>query len=268
MAKPGQGPSKRPLVWRLKRRGLELAPRVHRRLFRSVKLVGVTGSCGRSTSTNLIATVLATCGPVQDGTVQAVANTTGVVARTVLKTPLGNGVCVIELSGAGPETFLRHCGWLRPDIAVFTAIEPFLKVVRTADASRKVVVFGGISDHTQKSSQLCRKIARDALETADIVAFVGRWAKSVAKLRETMDAPDRLVTFERLEPLNACLREVLRPGALPALKGSARVDHLERLILDRTGTITCWRHGCRKLLRCQICPQVGETHPAFPESRI
>jgi UDP-N-acetylmuramoyl-tripeptide--D-alanyl-D-alanine ligase len=52
------------------------------------------------------------------------------------------------------------------------------------------------------------------------------------------------------------------------LKGSARADHLQRLILTRTTGIDCWRSDCRRNQFCDSCELQhvpSETGPIIPE---
>jgi hypothetical protein len=54
------------------------------------------------------------------------------------------------------------------------------------------------------------------------------------------------------------LREELREGDVVFLKGSRRVDHLERIILACEGPMTCFRDDCRERLMCRSCPNMAQ----------
>jgi hypothetical protein len=49
------------------------------------------------------------------------------------------------------------------------------------------------------------------------------------------------------------LQDVLAPGDLILLKGSQKVDHMERYILARDGDIACWRLSCGHRVHCLEC---------------
>jgi UDP-N-acetylmuramyl pentapeptide synthase len=128
-------------------------------------------------------------------------------------------------------------------------------VMQKARARRKIIVLGSISDYTAKSSQLYRKVARQALDIAEHVVIVGRWSGSVSRLRTEVGS-DRLFTAETMAEVNEHLRATLRPDDLVLLKGSFRADHLERLMLDRTESVDCWRNDCGRGYRCQVCDRL------------
>lgn len=128
-------------------------------------------------------------------------------------------------------------------------------VMRQAQAARKIIVIGSLSDYTAKSSQLYRKVARQALEVAEHVVVVGRWSGSVSRLRNEVGS-DRLFTAETMAEVNVHLRAILRPDDLVLLKGSFRADHLERIMLDRTESVDCWRMDCGRGHRCQVCDRL------------
>ncbi len=127
-----------------------------------------------------------------------------------------------------------------------------LEFMRTARAERKILVFGTLSDYGDKAGRTYRALAQRALEVAEIVVFVGPRAASVERLRGTLGT-DRLLTFGRLAELNSHLKSLLQPGDLVLLKGSGWGDHLERILLDRTGSLACWRERCGRRGRCEFC---------------
>jgi UDP-N-acetylmuramyl pentapeptide synthase len=127
-----------------------------------------------------------------------------------------------------------------------------LEFMRTARAKRKILVFGTVSDFSAKAGRTYRALAQQALEVTDVVAFVGPWATSVERLRGSLGA-DRLLAFASLADLNAHLKSLLQPGDLVMLKGSGGADHLERIVLDRTTSVACWRERCGRRHRCDFC---------------
>lgn len=390
--------------------GTYVAARLHRRLMRNARLVGITGSCGKSTTADLVAAVLGEIGPVVNGIVVNTRNSVRRPPYTVLRLRPHHRYCVTELSGHAPGSLERAGRFLPPDIAIVThvaddhyksyrglestaaekgrliealpadglailnrddplvwamrkktqarviscgrspdsdveltalqaawpdrlrmrvrfgtdeidvqtqfigdyAVIPVLAalavgvlegltlqaaaaavetvppvagrlsahqtpdritflddtwkaplyslpvafdVMRKARANRKIIVVGSLSDYTAKSSQLYRKVARQALEIAEHVVIVGRWSGSVSRLRKEAGS-GRLFTAETMGEVNAHLRTILRPDDLVLLKGSFRADHLERLMLDRTESVDCWRMDCGRGHRCQVCDRL------------
>lgn len=127
-----------------------------------------------------------------------------------------------------------------------------LRFMQTARAQRRVVIIGTISDYPGDSSQKYRAVARQALEAAEKVIFVGHNAHYTLKAR-SHPADDRIMAFDTVYELSLFLRDYLRRGDLVLLKGSCRADHLQRLVLARTDDIACWRERCGRAMFCSDC---------------
>ena len=119
-------------------------------------------------------------------------------------------------------------------------------LVRNARATRKTIVFGTISDYPGERSRRYRRIAREALEVADRVVFVGPSASHVSK------AQDRLFSFETVYQASAFLSESASAGELIYVKGSI-IDHLERIMLSEVDQVVCWLERCGISVSCQQC---------------
>lgn len=146
-------------------------------------------------------------------------------------------------------TFIRD-DWKAP----FWTIAPTFDFMRQARANRKVIVMGTISDYMGDSSKRYEEIARQALTVADCVLFVG--PRASACMRAKRHANDQLFAFPSLRNASTFLSGYLQPSDLVLLKGSTRTDHLERLILMRTGNIECWRTSCGRMYFCNECSLV------------
>jgi aminoacyl-tRNA hydrolase len=106
-----------------------------------------------------------------------------------------------------------------------------LDFVKRARAARKIVVLGTISDHLEDSEGRNRAIARQALEAADHVVFLGSNAMYV--LRDARRHPDgALVAVPTVEAARKHLQRLLRPGDLVLIKGS-RADRMASLVNTR-----------------------------------
>jgi UDP-N-acetylmuramoyl-tripeptide--D-alanyl-D-alanine ligase len=103
--------------------------------------------------------------------------------------------------------------------------------LKAASAPRKTVIFGTLSDYPGSASQPYRRIAREALEVVDRVVFVGSTSRYVSKLRQG-ELADRVFAFRTAFEASAYFKEHVLPDELIMLKGSLRVDHLERIMLS------------------------------------
>ena len=135
--------------------------------------------------------------------------------------------------------------------APLSTIAPAFDFMRNAKASRKIIVMGTISDYRGDSAKRYQEIAQSALEIADCVVFVGDRAS--AALRAKRSASDELHAFASIRDASAYLSSYLKSGDLVLLKGSAKADHLQRLLLTRTSGVQCWRTDCRLNQFCDTC---------------
>ncbi|MFO1184116.1 MAG: Mur ligase family protein [Bauldia sp.] len=109
-----------------------------------------------------------------------------------------------------------------------------LAIARDARASRKTLVFGSLSDFSGKSGRFYRRVARQALEVADRVAFVGPHAPHVRGLVGTAGAGRLTILFQAAE-LAVYLETNTGPGDLVIVKAS-RVDGLTTVLGGDRGT--------------------------------
>lgn len=127
----------------------------------------------------------------------------------------------------------------------------FLKVAK--NNGKKVAIIGTLSDFSAKSGALYKRVCRDARKNADLVVFVGAHAHRGLRGRKD-DADMSVQGFRTIHETAVYLRNTLLPGDLVLLKGSAKVDHLVRLVIDRHKRIQCWRDDCRLNQFCNACP--------------
>jgi UDP-N-acetylmuramoyl-tripeptide--D-alanyl-D-alanine ligase len=137
-----------------------------------------------------------------------------------------------------------------------------IRLLRAARAPRKTMVIGTISDYPGARSPRYRNVAREALEVADRVVFVGPNADHVSKLRQG-ELCDRLFAFQTSYQASAFLTETSIARELIYVKASIS-DHLERLMLANCEQVVCWRERCNKTNHCSKCKNYHKPHlPPF-----
>lgn len=149
---------------------------------------------------------------------------------------------------------------LRPDVALLLdsykaphwSLTATLEVLRSARASRRILIVGSLSDYPGSSSSKYRRLAADALDVADLVWFVGPNAR---RLTDVAAEEPRVRVAADVRTLCAELPAELRDGDLVLVKGT-QGDHLERVLLHATGEIACWKTGCGVTFSsCRSCVQ-------------
>lgn len=141
------------------------------------------------------------------------------------------------------------------------SLEAPLRFLRDARAQRKVAVIGTISDSPNDISRRYSKVARAALEIADLVLLVGSHTLSTERAnRIRSDGSLRL--FRSVREATAFLDEELRSGDLVLLKGTNKTDHLVRIVLARRQEVRCWESSCRRIAFCDECPRLHKAASA------
>jgi UDP-N-acetylmuramyl pentapeptide synthase len=156
----------------------------------------------------------------------------------------------------GGITFLRD-DWKAP----LWSVGASLAFLREARAARKIAVLGTFSDFAGSTEKYPR-VAREALDVADHVVFVGGNAHRALRARNHPRG-DRLRAFATAYEAHRYLGGLLEPGDLVLLKGSVEADHLGRLALARTRQVACWRSDCGRRQLCETCPLLRV--PSLPE---
>jgi aminoacyl-tRNA hydrolase len=136
--------------------------------------------------------------------------------------PVPSRMCPIE----SPDGVTFICDDVKAPV---WAIPAALDYMRRATAKRKIIILGTLSDYRGGSpNSTYAEVARQAVEVADYVFFVGRWASR--SLRAKRHAEDHaLQAFVTVDHLNGFLRGFLEPGDLVLIKGSKH-DRLSRIV--------------------------------------
>lgn len=143
-------------------------------------------------------------------------------------------------------------------------LEAMVAVMREARATRRVLVFGDVSDLRGRPKNRQKQVGRIAAEVADLALFVGEHAHHAQRsaIRAGLD-PARCLVAETPERAAILLKECLREGDLVFVKGRSS-SHLERVVFAQFGEIGCWRSVCRLRPLCELC---DELRPAFDLQR-
>ncbi len=187
---------------------------------------------------------------------------TGVGLGVPLRVAAAALAAVEPLPGRYQPVVADGVTFIRDEVkASLWSVAPALEFLRDARAPRKVAVIGTISDYSGRASQIYAAVARQALDVADEVIFVGPQALRAGGARSHPKGT-ALHAFLTARDAHRHLSATLVPGDLVLLKGSQRADHLLRLVLSRRGRIACWRTNCRRLKFCDDClllgvPQLG-----------
>lgn len=152
-----------------------------------------------------------------------------------------------------PVTLPDGLSFIRDDWkASVHTIPQAIEFLGQAKAPRKVAVIGTISDTMGNPGSTYVNTARQALDVADVVCFVGKRAFAAMRAKPA-ERPERLRAFGDAEAAEQFLKEYLQPQDLVLLKGSNPADHLYRLILSRTRRVECWRMDCHRATSCENC---------------
>jgi aminoacyl-tRNA hydrolase len=109
-----------------------------------------------------------------------------------------------------------------------------LNFVRDARARRKIVVIGNISDYVGNSDSKYAAVARQALDVADHVVFVG--PRATKSLRAKNHPRGEMIrAFYSAETAAEYVQALLEPGDLVLLKGTRR-DELGKLLNEPGAT--------------------------------
>jgi len=154
-----------------------------------------------------------------------------------------------------PMTLPNGVTVLRDDFnASFSTLEPGLRVMHTAEASRRIVILGDVLDSPLTVRPRMRELGRKVAASADVGVFIGTVSKVAAKAASEAGLKQAFAC-RNLREAAAFLQRELRPGDLVLVQGWT-AHHIERVVLAQTGTISCWIERCDKLILCEQCSEL------------
>jgi UDP-N-acetylmuramyl pentapeptide synthase len=206
---------------------------------------------------------------------------------------------VAALASVGP-TFRRMSPVAHPDGVTFIrddwkapldSLPEVLSFMRTASATRKIAVFGRISDIPGRSRHSYEQVAFEALAVVDAVIFVGERATDLWGEHEGMgesaraeicrrvarptlgstacvltdESLGKMFVFSSVCKADTFLQDFLASGDLVLLKGSGPSDHLERLLLTRERRVECWLPQCGRVYPCDMCDRAHQPDSDEPD---
>lgn len=158
---------------------------LHRRRLNHVTFIGITGSAGKTTTTDMTATILANFGPCQQ-TVQY--NMLTAIIGRVWHTHKVHRYCVAELAAYGPGTLDKTVRLFKPDIAVITLIgrdhySAYKSMEALAAEKEKVVM--GLSPHGTAVLNIDDPLVRSIGERCNRrIIWFGKSVGATLRLRE------------------------------------------------------------------------------------
>jgi UDP-N-acetylmuramoyl-tripeptide--D-alanyl-D-alanine ligase len=156
----------------------------------------------------------------------------------------------------------RGVTFIRDDLkAPQWSLEKAWQFMADAQAARKLIVLGTISDYPGSSSTRYRREAQQAMAAVERVVMIGPHASSAAAKLKAAGA-QKLLAFDTVQDAWAWLDKFLRAGDLVLLKGSNNADHLARIALALDRDVRCWRNRCGWQKFCDRCRLL--TIPAPP----
>jgi UDP-N-acetylmuramoyl-tripeptide--D-alanyl-D-alanine ligase len=176
---------------RLLERLVNLFAVIRRKTLRHVTFIGVTGSCGKTTTTALVAAVLGSSAQCR---MHAGNNRHEALIKNVLSVNASTKFCVQEVSGSWPGRIAKHCRVLQPQIGIVTTIgSDHYKIYRSLEAT------------AQSKGQLVELLPKTgtAILNADdphVIAMASRTSASVVTFGKSPNADVRATQISSAWP--------------------------------------------------------------------
>lgn len=154
-----------------------------------------------------------------------------------------------------PVTTADGLHFIRDDFkAPMWTLDACVNFLSQAQAPRKWVVLGEVSDKPKGASKEkhIAKLVQRLADVSDEVLVVGPWATVALEVQGR--ASGRVWAFDTVWRAQAHLAQHAKAGDLVLLKGTGKIDHLQRLVLARSNEVRCWQDDCRREQFCSDCP--------------
>lgn len=136
------------------------------------------------------------------------------------------------------------------------SVNAMIEVLRSANASRRILVFGDMTDVRGNAKKRQRRIGKIAAQYCDMAIFVDEHGHHA--LRAAIDTgmdPEKCHHVVSLERAAAILGKETGEGDLVFLK-SRGTDHLSRIAFAQFGPIGCSTRSCRIRSACDLCAKL------------
>jgi len=180
-----------------------------------------------------------------------------IATALAMKIPLESAIEAIEevepyLGRMQPVETPGGIWFIRDDWkAPYWTLDVLLDFVDKANAERKIIVLGDISDRPGTSRSRYRDIIKRASAVADKVILIGSsWNLSI--VRKMVEKNSAITKLDEFRDASEFLDGMLQSGDLVILKGSSR-SHLGRLVLSRFREIGCVKTYCKLKIFCDDC---------------
>lgn len=170
------------------------------------------------------------------------------------------GRCSLQVTPQGPMFIYDTVK------APFSTLElSFSQLELFPDAARKTIVIGQISDYAGAQGSRYRQIYRLARQYAGRVIILGHAGLTLNPL-DGDQLGEQLILVDGVAQLRDLIAQTHLPGEVILLKGSEKVDRMERVALSYVQSVDCWIDNCKLPNSCFSCEQLCPGRPA-PRSR-
>lgn len=157
------------------------------------------------------------------------------------------GRCSLHVNAQGP-TFV--CDTIKAPYSTLALSFALLDLFPAAP--RRTVVIGQISDYSGAQGSRYRQAYRLARKHADRVIVLGHVDLTINPLEGDCVGVN-LVSVGTINQLRQLIAETQLPGEVILLKGSHKVNRMERIALDYELKVDCWVDGCLRANACFAC---------------
>jgi UDP-N-acetylmuramoyl-tripeptide--D-alanyl-D-alanine ligase len=165
-------------------------------------------------------------------------------AKSFNQTP---GRCSLHHSENGP-VFI--CDTEKSPYLTLPLALDVLKIFK--NAPRRTLIIGTVSDKGGTSRKRYDAVTKNDEDFIDRIIFFGELA-SHARPSESQLASGNVFFYTKIEDLRDFIKSTLIHNEVILLKGSSKVDKMERIAIDYDSTVSCWIDNCTLAENCFSC---------------